>query len=653
MAPTFPGFFDQQEFDPFSDFSSDFTGQGIVTPEPQDSFGGAISNGFLPQNYQDLIGKYAPQYGIPTDIASRMASQESGFNPSAVSNKGATGLFQILPSTAQEEAGLQNMSGYDLKNPEDSTKLGFGYLSRMYKKYGDWAKALAAYNAGPGAVDKYDGVPPYKETQQYVSNILPNYSSKSGGGGYGGGGGGGTPAYQVPNSEDGPTPLNNIPSTDNTVPTLDELTNHATTPVQTTGQLPVNQPNFLPTTGGRDANIAALQNTAKTYRGMASDFLAQAKDSSMDRGQMWANVLTPVLGAALGGIMNGKKGAKMGAAAGFTGAGAGNAIAAAETKQRQDIAERQAQVTQQSAEKADQQAFQLQSQGYAAKDRDALYGNVAARPANQPLSEGEYSYYAPKFNMSVDDLKKAASTKGDIDRMLRDRGQLQAQGRFDDAMDYKKNRGIVFGTEQIPGRFQSDKQKQEASNIMGYTNSMLGSIDALKDSVSKYGVEFIGEHRQDQATNLSALWSAARQIAKTGMRLEGREAELVNNLAGFEQFDINGIADTLTQTLMRGGPEAGLSAAENVIKRDAALRMQAQNAYIPGLLQFHTPDLQAAVSQSGNGPTHMANPGDGIAPPKSSDPVPGIDGATFTGVVVGNKHQIKKSDGSISWVSNG
>lgn len=502
MAPTFPGFFDQQD-DPFSDFSSDFTGQGTVTPEPQqDSFSGAVSNGFLPQNYQDLIDKYAPQYGIPPDIAGRMVKQESGFNPSAVSNKGATGLLQIMPDTAQEEAGLQNMSGYDLKNPEDSTKLGFGFLSRMYKRYGDWAKALAAYNAGPGAVDKYGGVPPYKETQQYVSNILPSYSSESGGSGSNSsGGGGGAEA----------------------------------TPVETTGQLPVNQPNFLPTTGGRDANIAALQNTAQKYRGMASDFLAQAKDSSMDKGQMWANVLTPTIGAALGGIMNGKKGAKMGAAAGFTGAGAGNAMAAAETKQKQEISAKQAQFAEQEAQKADQEAARLQSQSFAQQDKidfKSRFGQMgvadpSAQEALVKLSQGQditederasIMRSGPKAQtlmQQYDKINQIKDNHTDNYDLNKDKFQFNKQLHGQDS--YNLSKPIVNPDTQRPAVLTT-LQMNHVTDLNSSIPTILRNADNLAKNFEKYGNMNIGNKGVEMKQNLYAMFPAMRNFNSQGVR---------------------------------------------------------------------------------------------------------------------------------------
>ena len=104
--------------------------------------------------------------GIDPDIFVRQIQQESGFNPNATSGAGAQGIAQFMPDTAK---------GVGLSNPyEPITALDAGakYLASYYKRYGDYPQALAAYNAGASNVDKYGGVPPFKETQNYVSSIL-------------------------------------------------------------------------------------------------------------------------------------------------------------------------------------------------------------------------------------------------------------------------------------------------------------------------------------------------------------------------------------------------------------------------------------------------------------------------------------------------
>ena len=106
----------------------------------------------------------ARKHGVPEDLFLRLVQQESGWNPSARSNKGARGLAQLMPGTAAK-------LGVDASDPIQNLEGGARYLRMMYNTFGDWRLALAAYNAGPGAVAKYRGVPPYSETTNYVRII--------------------------------------------------------------------------------------------------------------------------------------------------------------------------------------------------------------------------------------------------------------------------------------------------------------------------------------------------------------------------------------------------------------------------------------------------------------------------------------------------
>ena len=115
--------------------------------------------------YLDVAKAAAAKHGVPEDLYLRLVQQESGWNPSAISPKGAVGLAQLMPATA-------DMLGIDIDNPQENLDGGARYLRRMYDKFGSWRMALAAYNAGPGAVEEHDGVPPYDETAAYVLAIL-------------------------------------------------------------------------------------------------------------------------------------------------------------------------------------------------------------------------------------------------------------------------------------------------------------------------------------------------------------------------------------------------------------------------------------------------------------------------------------------------
>lgn len=121
-------------------------------------------NGRYTGPFLDLAKTAARQHRIPEDLFLRLVQQESGWNANARSHKGALGLAQLMPQTARA-------LGVDPHDVRQNLEGGARYLRRQYDKFGDWRLALAAYNAGPGAVERYSGIPPYKETQNYVRII--------------------------------------------------------------------------------------------------------------------------------------------------------------------------------------------------------------------------------------------------------------------------------------------------------------------------------------------------------------------------------------------------------------------------------------------------------------------------------------------------
>jgi len=144
--------------------------QGMLSPIAEPTYGPPAPLGNLgfvqgtPANLMAIISSAADKYGIPTSVLSALLKQESGFNLKAKSPVGGEGIAQFMPATAKQY-------GVDPWDATSSINGAAKYLANMMKQYNDMNKALAAYNAGPGAVNKYKGIPPFKETQNYVKSI--------------------------------------------------------------------------------------------------------------------------------------------------------------------------------------------------------------------------------------------------------------------------------------------------------------------------------------------------------------------------------------------------------------------------------------------------------------------------------------------------
>jgi len=120
-----------------------------------------------PAEFEPIISSYSREYGVDSSLIKAVIHAESGYNPNAVSPKGAQGLMQLMPKTAQ---GLKVA---DSLNPADNIRGGVRYLRFLLDTFkGNESLALAAYNSGMGAVAKYGGIPPYQETRSYVAKVL-------------------------------------------------------------------------------------------------------------------------------------------------------------------------------------------------------------------------------------------------------------------------------------------------------------------------------------------------------------------------------------------------------------------------------------------------------------------------------------------------
>lgn len=157
---------------------TEFSAEDVAAFEQEEMPASAVSIAKTPealpqlQPQKDIFASAAERNGLPVALVKSVVKAESNFNPSAVSPKGAIGLMQLMPGTARE-------LGADPKIPEQNVDAGTKYLRDLLIKYegheDQVARAVAAYNAGPAAVDKYQGVPPYLETQGYVRRVLREY----------------------------------------------------------------------------------------------------------------------------------------------------------------------------------------------------------------------------------------------------------------------------------------------------------------------------------------------------------------------------------------------------------------------------------------------------------------------------------------------
>jgi soluble lytic murein transglycosylase-like protein len=153
--------------------SAEIAAADVIAIEPEEIFVAAPRMPLTQAPYGEMIQTAAKKYGVDPDLVFSVIAAESNFNPRAVSRRGAQGLMQLLPATASR-LGVKNIF-----DPGQNIEAGTQYLRDLMARYqGDLVLTLAAYNAGPGAVQRYGRVPPYNETISYVRAIRKTYAQR-------------------------------------------------------------------------------------------------------------------------------------------------------------------------------------------------------------------------------------------------------------------------------------------------------------------------------------------------------------------------------------------------------------------------------------------------------------------------------------------
>jgi len=157
---------------------AEISASNVVAIEPEEIFVAAPKMPLTQAPFGELIRKASEKYGVDVDLVFSVVAAESNFNPKAVSRRNARGLMQLLPETARR-LGVK-----DIYDPAQNIDGGTRYLRDLLKRYdGDLALTLAAYNAGPAAVQRYGRIPPYNETIAYVRAIRKTYALRKSGAG--------------------------------------------------------------------------------------------------------------------------------------------------------------------------------------------------------------------------------------------------------------------------------------------------------------------------------------------------------------------------------------------------------------------------------------------------------------------------------------
>ncbi|MDD5369949.1 MAG: lytic transglycosylase domain-containing protein [Anaerolineaceae bacterium] len=144
------------------------TGEGITIAGASSTYG---STGGSSGKFADLVDQAARRYDLHPGLINAVIQAESSFNPNSISSAGAQGLMQLMPGTAHS-LGVSNPL-----DPAQNIEGGARYLRQLIDQFGDVKLAVAAYNSGPGAVQRYQGIPPYRETQVYVNRVMEYFSA--------------------------------------------------------------------------------------------------------------------------------------------------------------------------------------------------------------------------------------------------------------------------------------------------------------------------------------------------------------------------------------------------------------------------------------------------------------------------------------------
>ena len=153
--------------------SAEISAADVIAIEPEEIFIPALRMPLIQAPYGDMIQSAAKKYSVDADLIFSVIAAESNFNPRAISRRGARGLMQLLPATGTR-FGVK-----DIFDPAQNIDAGTQYLRDLMARYqGDLVLTLAAYNAGPGAVERYGRVPPYNETISYVRAIRKTYAQR-------------------------------------------------------------------------------------------------------------------------------------------------------------------------------------------------------------------------------------------------------------------------------------------------------------------------------------------------------------------------------------------------------------------------------------------------------------------------------------------